>query len=138
MNVKGIVIGLMDRLSAYAARESDTVTPEQRQKDEEEATEKLFERLKISKEAEPVAAVQHQNGDNGDVTDDAASQATTAIASDSENETEPNGGNRVRGIPDEIKLFEIFNEQVQSLVKLQRLPLWDAIALMVSLANLAL
>jgi vacuolar protein sorting-associated protein 35 len=124
----------MDRLSAYAARESDTVTPEQRQKNEEEATEKLFERLKISKEAEPEAAPEHANGEAND-TD---SQATTAVETETDGDTISSTTNRVRGIPDDIKLFEIFNEQVQSLVKLQRLPLWDAIALMVSLANLAL
>jgi vacuolar protein sorting-associated protein 35 len=134
VNVKGIVIGLMDRLSAYAARESDTVTPEQRQKNEEEATQKLFERLKISKETETETVPEHANGE----TNEADSQATTAVESDVEPDTESNAGNPVRGIPDDIKLFEIFNEQVQSLVKLQRLPLWDAIALMVSLANLAL
>jgi hypothetical protein len=43
-----------------------------------------------------------------------------------------------RGIPADIRLFEIFNEQVQSLVKMQRLSLADAVALMVSLAKLAL
>jgi vacuolar protein sorting-associated protein 35 len=134
VNVKAIVIGLMDRLSAYAAREADTVLPEQRQKNEEEATASLFERLKISKDAEAKATTEHANGE----TNDAASQATTAVESESGNDTNSNAGNQARGIPDDIKLFEIFNEQVQSLVKLQRLPLWDAIALMVSLANLAL
>jgi vacuolar protein sorting-associated protein 35 len=124
----------MDRLSAYAARESDTVTPEQRQKNEEEATANLFERLKISKETEPKTTPEHANGESSDV----ASQATTAVDSESGNETISNADSQARGIPDDIKLFEIFNEQVQSLVKLQRLPLWDAIALMVSLANLAL
>jgi vacuolar protein sorting-associated protein 35 len=135
----------MDRLSAYAQREAETVTPEQRQKNEEEATEKLFERLKISKDTESKPTPEHANGDAGDASD-AASQATTVVDADAGNDADSNAGNeadsnadkRVRGIPDDIKLFEIFNEQVQSLVKLQRLPLWDAIALMVSLANLAL
>lgn len=124
----------MDRLSAYAAREAETVTSETRQKNEEEATEKLFERLKISSETESAKAPEHQNGDASDAT----SQATTAVEPEADAVSESNAGKRVRGIPDDIKLFEIFNEQVQSLVKLQRLPLWDAIALMVSLTNLAL
>jgi vacuolar protein sorting-associated protein 35 len=129
----------MDRLSAYAAREADTVTPEQRQKNEEEATEKLFERLKISKSAPAPEPSEQQNGDSANDADaDTASQATTAVDSDAANGAESTDGKPVRGIPDDIKLFEIFNEQVQSLVKLQRLPLWDAIALMVSLTNLAL
>ncbi|KAF2429135.1 vacuolar protein sorting-associated protein 35 [Tothia fuscella] len=141
VNVKGIVIGLMDRLSAYAAREADTLTPEQKQKNEEEATEKLFERLKISKEtpeqSEPAESAdsEHQNGDS---TNDDASVATTAVNSEAPEAVESNGSKPVRGIPDDIKLFEIFNEQVQTLVRMQRLPLWDAIALMVSLTNLAL
>jgi vacuolar protein sorting-associated protein 35 len=50
----------------------------------------------------------------------------------------PKEHNKIRGIPDDIKLFEVFHEQVMSLVKLQRLQLWDTIALLVSLTNLAL
>ena len=43
------------------------------------------------------------------------------------------------GIPEDIQLFEIFYEQVMTLSKLQqRLQVWDTMALLVSLTNLAL
>ncbi|KAF2398286.1 vacuolar protein sorting-associated protein 35 [Trichodelitschia bisporula] len=130
VNVKAIVIGLMDRLSAYSAREANAETPEDRQKNEEEATVKLLERLKLSKDAVPES---HQNGETADTPVD--SRAPTLAGSE---EPEAEAETKTRGIPDSIKLFEIFHEQVTSLIKLQRLPLADAIALLVSLTNLAL
>jgi vacuolar protein sorting-associated protein 35 len=137
VNVKDIVTGLMNRLSAYAAREADAITPEQKQKSEEEATLKLLEQIQISKDKAP-----SENGENGDSADtDADSLATTAVEPEetaAASASSDGTGKGVRGIPDDIKLFEIFNEQVQSLVKLQRLPLWDSVALMVALSNLAL
>lgn len=127
----------MDRLSAYAAREAEALTPEQKQKNEEEATVALLERVQIAKDSPPP---EHQNGEPSDAASEAPSETTTAVESAAESQAETLNGNRPsgRGIPEDIKLFEIFNEQVQSLVKLQRLPLADAVALMVSLANLAL
>lgn len=126
----------MDRLSAYAAREAETLTPEQKQKNEEEAMRNLLERLQIAKDN---PTPEHQNGEPSDTTSVAASETTTAVESDITSQAETLDGSRPgRGIPEDIKLFEIFNEQVQSLVTLQRLPLADAVALMVSLANLAL
>lgn len=142
VNVKAIVIGLMDRLSAYAAREAETLTPEEKQKQEEEATVKLMEQLKIAKEKKPEAP--QQNGEaSEDTSSEAPSEATTAVESEAPTKVSqqeaPNGASsKVRGIPDNIKLFEIFHEQVASLVKIQRLPIQDTIALLVSLTNLAL
>jgi vacuolar protein sorting-associated protein 35 len=136
VNVKGIVIGLMDRLSAYAAREAEALTPEQKQQNEEEAMRGLLERLQLAKDNPPP---EHQNGEPSDTVSVTASETTTAVESEVDSQAETVDGSRPgRGIPEDIKLFEIFNEQVQSLVKLQRLPLADAVALMVSLANLAL
>lgn len=125
----------MNRLSTYAAREAQESTPEQKQKDEEEATLKLLERIQISKGNSP-----SENGENRDTTDtDAESMATTAVDPEETLAASASGSEKgARGIPDDIKLFEIFNEQVQSLVKIQRLPLWDSVALMVALTNLAL
>jgi vacuolar protein sorting-associated protein 35 len=57
-------------------------------------------------------------------------------------ESEPVNGNdedkKSRGIPENIKLYEIFFEQVMNLVNAQHLPIQDTTALLVSLANLAL
>lgn len=144
VNVKAIVIGLMDRLSSYASREAETETPEEKQKKEEAATVKLLERLRIDKEEK--AKPPQQNGDTAETTSsEAPSDATTAVDSDAEPPAEPvqppetdSDVKRTRGIPDNIKLFEIFQEQVASIVRLQRLPIQDTIALLVSLTNLAL
>lgn len=139
VNVKGIVIGLMDRLSAYAAREAEALTPEQKQQNEESAMTGLLERLQIAKDKPP-----SEGQENGEPSEDTASVApsetTTAVESVADSQADTVNGDRPagRGIPADIRLFEIFNEQVQSLVKMQRLPLADAVALMVSLANLAL
>ncbi|KAK3088981.1 retromer complex subunit Vps35, partial [Teratosphaeriaceae sp. CCFEE 6253] len=43
-----------------------------------------------------------------------------------------------KGIPDNVKLFEIFYEQVVHIVGMQRLPIQDITSLLVSLVNLAL
>lgn len=139
----------MDRLSAYAARESESETPEERQKTEEEATAKLLERLRISKEKKDSQPPSQQNGDDAEVDrpagDDAESEATstTAVETAEQNQDENDTAKtevdtKTRGIPSNVKLFEIFYEQVTSLVKLQRLPIQDTIAMLVSLANLAL
>jgi vacuolar protein sorting-associated protein 35 len=150
VNVKAIVTGLMDRLSSYAQREAESESPEQRKKTEEASITQLLEQMRIAKEkkaAEPEPAPAQQNGDapetpSGDAeeasTDD--SSATAASTADTEaTATEADGAvEKRRGIPSNVKLFEIFHEQVQTLVTMQRLPIQDTIGLLVSLANLAL
>lgn len=150
VNIKAIVIGLMDRLSAYAQREAQSEPPEERKKSEEEAMGKLLERLRVSKESKTKEPGKQQNGDAADgqrtSVDTTASEATavesetTAVPEEEEREaaeTESTSSKK-RGIPDNVRLFEIFHEQVASLVKMQRLPIQDIIALLVSLTNLAL
>ncbi|ORX99174.1 vacuolar protein sorting-associated protein 35 [Basidiobolus meristosporus CBS 931.73] len=80
VSVKQIVISLIDRLAAYAAREAE----------------------------------------NGD-------------------EVDENGVKRVRGIPEDVKLFEVFWEQIVELVKARPdISIQDITALLVSLVNLSL
>ncbi|KAF2145030.1 uncharacterized protein K452DRAFT_295587 [Aplosporella prunicola CBS 121167] len=179
VNVKGIVIGMMDRLSAYAARESEAESPEDRKKNEEEAVAKLLESLRIVQDVPAEDAPKKPNGEtgvsgesgeageigevgeageagetggagaNGETAEaapegDTASANTeaTAVAPSETTETtavDTDGeSKKKRGIPEHVKLFEIFHEQVASLVKMQRLPIQDTIALLVSLTNLAL
>ncbi|EOD46124.1 putative vacuolar protein sorting-associated protein 35 protein [Neofusicoccum parvum UCRNP2] len=152
VNVKAIVISLMDRLSAYAGREADAETPEQRKQNEEEATAKLLEQLRISKDAKSAEPPKQQNGENGDSEHDegeegsiAPSESTTVAPSEATEDTTTTEATAVdgevkkhRGIPENVKLFEIFYEQVAALVKMARLPIQDTIALLVSLTNLAL
>jgi vacuolar protein sorting-associated protein 35 len=146
VNVKSIVIGLMDRLSAYAAREAETEGPDNKQANEQEAVAALFEKLKVSKDGngalspKPAENGQDANGENDKATKEPTSTDTPAEApSTDEANGETNGeAKKSRGIPDNIKLFEIFHEQVINLVSMQRLPIQDITALLVSLANLAL
>lgn len=135
----------MDRLSAYAQRESESETPEQRKKTEEEAIAKLLEQMKIAKEQKQTAPEPstQQNGDSSEETpagtDEASVTSSTTAVAPAESEAETDGeSKKSRGIPENVKLFEIFHEQVASLVKMQRLTIQDTIALLVSLANLAL
>ena len=140
----------MDRLSSYAQREAESESPEQRQKTEEESIAHLMEQMRIAKEkkaAEPEPAPAHQNGDSSEAaeeqpsaeetTEDSATSAETSTEEAPATETDGDIEKR-RGIPNNVKLFEIFHEQVQTLVKMQRLPIQDTIGLLVSLANLAL
>lgn len=147
VNIKAIVIGMMDRLSAYAARESESMSPEARKEMEVEATAKLLERLKVAKEAQPSgeATPAQENGDteNGESAPEASgeppAEATSPKRTQDEDSPQANGDSKQsRGIPDNIRLFEVFHEQVMTLVNMQRLPIQDVTALLVSLMNLAL
>jgi vacuolar protein sorting-associated protein 35 len=160
VNVKAIVVGLMDRLSSYAQREAESESPEQRKKTEEESIAQLMEQMRIAKEkkaTEPEPAPAQQNGDapetsetepgteeqlEGVSTPPASTKAPTETSTDPDAETDQTEADgdieKRRGIPNNVKLFEIFHEQVQTLVKMQRLPIQDTIGLLVSLANLAL
>lgn len=144
VNIKAIVIGLMDRLSAFAARESDPQSPEQRQKVEDESVAALLEKLKVSK-AEEEAAKPTENGESAhneasNTSDEPAKSGSSEerTTKSGEEAAQQNGEKKQMGIPDDVKLFEIFYEQVVHLVGMQRLPIQDITALLVSLVNLAL
>jgi vacuolar protein sorting-associated protein 35 len=175
----------MDRLSAYAAREAESETPEERLRKEEEAAVRLLEKLslKAAEKAEEKASTEVDGNtkpaaENGD--DDATlalkddDQTTIAASEGNEHQetrgedkgkndgedTESASGKPARGIPEDVKLYEIFYEQVLNLVnvrahtrsfnsgsssadfhvssKAQNLPIQDITALLVSLSNLAL
>ncbi|KAI1196724.1 vacuolar protein sorting-associated protein 35 [Nemania serpens] len=160
VNVKGIVIGLMDRLSAYAERESQQNGTDNKAKLEEEALAELLEKIRIGKEQQdakvaPTAdSATETNGDqsNGQSAADteasslavdadagASADAETPIPENAQDQSTPAPDTeRERGIPQDVKLYEIFFEQVNNLVSAQHLPIQDTIALLVSLTNLAL
>lgn len=156
VNVKVIVIALMDRLSSYAARESEEHPDEDREMMEQEAITKLLETVRLNKEkkveepAPDAANGDHPASTNGDDTAAPKEADADAEPAKKEEETLPdskpepiNGTDgaadeKSRGIPDNIKLYEIFFEQVMNLVNAQHLPIQDTTALLVSLANLAL
>lgn len=162
VNVKAIVIGLMDRLSSYAARESEEEPLEERQKMEEEAISKLLEAVRLNDEKRALEMEKTSSDSKGkekavedeeEKPTDSASE-TTKVESEAEQDTEAdtlneNGAktpeeeavessSKSRGIPDNVKLYEIFFDQVINLVSAQHLPIQDTTALLVSLVNLAL
>ena len=138
----------MDRLSAYAAREAESELAADRRRNEEEATSNLLEQLRISKETKKPEAKQdgenkqtngeRTNGDQPTETppQEAGSQPPKDTPPEAGAENPPSKKNR--GIPEDVKLYEIFYEQVLNLVNAQRLHVQDIIALLVSLSNLAL
>ncbi|OBT88283.1 hypothetical protein VE02_02749 [Pseudogymnoascus sp. 03VT05] len=165
VNVKAIVIGLMDRLSAFAARETEAEPLEERKKTEEDALVKLLEDVRLStekKKEEEEAASAAEGGDDKksepeESTDELPRYEEGAEASEDKKEDkkeepaapepkdEPANGDdeavsakKGRSILDNIKLYEIFFDQVMNLVTAQHLPIQDTTALLVSLANLAL
>lgn len=169
VNVKVIVIGLMDRLSAYAAQNKSTESTEDRQKIEADAIAELLEKVRINNQ--PLSEIRAKGkevareGESDDrpaqeSTDEPAPPATDeTTGAGAEAETDSNGAakedkdtsngastsesdptteTKLNGIPDNVKLYEIFFEQVMNLVNAQHLPIQDTTALLVSLANLAL
>ncbi|KAI9929134.1 hypothetical protein ASPWEDRAFT_106440 [Aspergillus wentii DTO 134E9] len=138
VDLKKIVIGLMDRLSAYAAREESTADPDARKQTEEEAVTKLLQKLEVSGEpkkeetAEDASATQENGVEQSKETDESAKKEEESPANgDGENGTKS-------GVPADVKLYDIFYEQVVNLIKTRGLPIQDTMALLVSLVNLAL
>lgn len=142
----------MDRLSSYASRESETESPKDRQKNEQEALSQLLETLRISKEKKQQEdetkrnKAKQSNGEepNGENANTGPNNANEE-QSKQENDKPPSDANgeavlpsKHRGIPDNVRLYEIFYDQVTHLVNAQRLQIHDTVALLVSLANLAL
>jgi vacuolar protein sorting-associated protein 35 len=184
VNVKAIVIGIMDRLSAYAAREAESESPEEKLRKEEEAVQGLLKKLRLqeagsaeeNKPADPAVTdknppIMEANGNEGfrEVEDEGfkdgddttgpptdGTKPAETPAEDTTDKGEDKGGDvdkdsktvdessaestekPPRGIPEDVKLYEIFFKQVLNLVNAQNLPIQDIIALLVSLANLAL
>ncbi|KAK5088354.1 retromer complex subunit Vps35 [Lithohypha guttulata] len=135
VDMKKIVIGLMDRLSTYAQRENEgqqadnKEAKDAKQKSEEEATVRLLEKLKLEKD-KPKEEPKQANGESADG-DVPASEPESSQFTAQENGGTPTG---VGG----VKLFEIFYDQVANLVKTRALPIGDTMALLTSLTNLAL
>ncbi|KAI2616517.1 vacuolar protein sorting-associated protein 35 [Hypoxylon sp. NC1633] len=156
VNVKAIVIGLMDRLSAYAERESQEEVTDDRAQLEEDALSSLLEKVRLAKEQQeakptPGETSADANGDQaatetaeygkGDALADSEPAPSIADTEATAVDREPEESSAVkkqRGIPPNVKLYEVFFDQVNNLVNAQHLPIQDTIALLGSLTNLAL
>ncbi|KAI1615331.1 vacuolar protein sorting-associated protein 35 [Exophiala viscosa] len=140
VDMKKIVIGLMDRLSTYAQRESEGVSTEDKRTAEEEAVARMLEKVDLNQDSKPAPApsadaeTPKTNGADSKVPEEAQpadSEPATSVTPST------NGEKKNAGVAD-VKLFEIFYDQVVSLVKTRGLPIQDTMALLTSLANLAL
>ncbi|KAG0081456.1 Vacuolar protein sorting-associated protein 35, partial [Podila epicladia] len=139
VNVKQIVIALIDRLAAHAAREADSNDDDE----EEEETETPAPKAKKSDESK-------EEGD-----EETVAESEEAEAKEKENEPEEEGEEeeaekpspsskpakvrKIRGIPEDVRLFEVFWGKIVELVKFRPdLSIQDITALLVSLINLSL
>ncbi|GAA5980497.1 hypothetical protein JCM11641_003413 [Rhodosporidiobolus odoratus] len=164
VNIKHLVIALIDRLAAYAAREAENESPEERKRGEEEAARKLVEEVRKRRKANAAAASgravdektgteeeEEKEGWGAAVNALPPSHSTAAVAGETEGDDgkiegrtphrigEDGQVKKFRGIPEDVKLFEVFWEQVVGLIKARPdLSIQDITALLVSLANLSL
>lgn len=153
VNIKNIVIALIDRLAAFAAREAENEDPDEKKRQEEEAAKRLAERVKgargkgksvaegekVQSPVKPAEAAEWAGEEpaspkspakeNGK-TDESVGDGEKSSAEDKKTEQTTDGEKAVavatpatpapakfRGIPQDVKLFEMFWEQVVQLIK---------------------
>ena len=147
VNIKNIVIGLMDRLSAYAMREKEYHPVEREKRSENEISEESMNNLHIS--SKDKESLETKQDDKGDKSETVAGSNQTSTSEEGSADDKPKEQRKTEnransplkpssGIPDDVKLFEIFYEQVINLVKAQRLAVSETMALLLSLVNLAM
>ncbi|KZT09009.1 vacuolar protein sorting-associated protein 35 [Laetiporus sulphureus 93-53] len=169
VNIKQIVIALIDRLAAYAAREAENEDPEETKREEEAAARRLAEKVKIQKaklrqnghatpSVESTTAVDTEWGSVPETSvlsatqekevDDTSTTVHGTEETDGERSPSEKGKEKeqpeshvrkFRGVPEDVKLFEIFWQQIVELIKARPdLSIQDITALLVSLTNLSL
>ncbi|KAI0638882.1 vacuolar protein sorting-associated protein 35 [Trametes polyzona] len=162
VNIKQIVIALIDRLAAYAAREAENEDPEETKRQEEAAARRLAEKVKQARLRQNTSQLSTTNSTTT-VSNEWGSAPTSPVVSEKpestaptengtteEGENEKNGKGKekeggepeqvrkFRGIPENVKLFEVFWHQVVELIKARPdLSIQDITALLVSLTNLS-
>ena len=152
MNIKQIVISLIDRLAAYAAREAENEDPEETKRQEEAAARRLAEKVKIQKAK--LRMNGHANGASSPTTESVAAESnawgSTPTSPVVDKEKEPDAASstahgteetavepekldkgkekatepqvrKFRGVPEDVKLFEVFWQQVVELIKVRSL-----------------
>ncbi|KAJ5674007.1 hypothetical protein N7462_009446 [Penicillium macrosclerotiorum] len=142
VDLKKIIIGLMDRLSSYATKDNESVVePEARKQNEEEAVTRLLEKLELDKEkkkqASAEAAAANATQENG-TEEPSQNEEPSKPTKEEPQDQNANGEDSKPGVPTEVKLYDIFYEQVVNLIKKGALSIQDTMALLVSLVNLAL
>jgi len=135
VNIKQIVIALIDRLAAYAAREAENEDAEEVKRQEEAAARRLAERVKAQRTrsrangaTSPVREFKNEAGwgEPTSPTSPAPAEEKSGSTGDAEGEKLEKGKEKekegepvrkFRGIPENVKLFEVFWEQVVELIK---------------------
>ncbi|KAG8220725.1 vacuolar protein sorting-associated protein 35 [Butyriboletus roseoflavus] len=156
VNIKLIVIALIDRLAAYAAREAESEDPEETKRQEEAAAKRLAEKVRLARERANHAYHQPEAGkvEGGDAWGSAVEESEKQIdttfgvgeklngVSLEQGKGKEKDGSPVkkfRGVPEDVQLFEVFWKQVVELIKARPdLSIQDITALLVSLTNLSL
>lgn len=136
VNIKAIVIGLMDRLASYATQDAVVESPEVKQEKEMAAASKLLETLSLAKET------PQPSSSTTDTTDTAATPKTDTTEEEQDKTSESNGTEAAvkepvdtkdegysesvadtsaaetsdKSILSSIKLYEIFYDQVLNLI----------------------
>jgi vacuolar protein sorting-associated protein 35 len=129
VNIKQIISAMIDRLADYAKREADSEDPEVQRQKEEAAANRLAAQIQKMKLL--------STGNSEEVS--LAEDTVPANGTTEETEAVMEPAHRFRGIPSDVKLFEVFWEQLVGLVKARPdVPIQDISALLVSLCNLAL
>lgn len=144
VDMKKIVIGLMDRLSSYAQRETESTSAEDKEKAEEDAIARLMEKVSLEqqKKAEAIPNTEDAQTNGAEAEAETTSPAAqpeppSEAPAGSQSSTDNVNGDVSKGIGN-VKLYEIFYEQVINLVKTRGLSIQDTMALLTSLVNLAL
>jgi len=121
VNIKQIVISLIDRLAAYAAREADSEPPEETEKPGVlgEDIEKDDQKLGENEETDTII------GENAsDVSSNVQNEDADHEKEESETQPEETVVRKFRGIPEDVKLFEVFWGQIVDLVKVRLFSKW--------------
>lgn len=145
VNIKQIVIALIDRLAAYAAREAESDEKQQQLEQAKPpvpngtATAADVDSEKSAALGEDASSLQPVSQAEATADGDKAEQ----LHGDSEKEksaaTTAPAVRKYRGIPEDVRLFEVFWHQVVELIKARPdLSIQDITALIVSLLNLSL
>lgn len=142
VNIKQIVIALIDRLASYAAREAENEDPEETKRQEEAAARRLAEKVKTQKAkareqgmyraSSPIAAssestvwdvpstpttvIAHSESDATSVTESLPSEVSDDTTGKGK-EKEGTLVRKFRGVPEDVQLFEVFWKQVVELIK---------------------
>lgn len=148
MNIKTIVIALLDKLAAFAAREAENEALEAANLPPPTPAKALEADTANGKADAPTSPNSADNekvaGESQDI--EKASADNTAGEQDKEakselSQTKPKAPEvkKYRGIPEDVKLFEVFWHQVVELIRARPdLTIQDVTALLVSLIGLSL